>query len=194
MSGHDTPAVTVTARQESRWRCGVQFTGSPQSFPAGHWSADELERLRGDSMLVVIEAGQLGVPVKGVAGALPAAMSVEEILDAAVTALRQATPEEVRGFLKVMEEDPDIRAQIEAAIVDRAAAEAAADAEPTRHEKLVAGIGELEEGNEDHWTKDKRPQVSALEVATGLDDVSSDERDAAFEAWKVTAGRDLTGG
>ncbi|MDE0718559.1 MAG: hypothetical protein OXH64_11540 [Rhodospirillaceae bacterium] len=54
---HDTPAVTVTARQASRWRCGTEFTGTPQAFPAGHWSEEELERLRGDDLLVVAEGG-----------------------------------------------------------------------------------------------------------------------------------------
>ena len=68
------------------------------------------------------------------------------------------------------------------------------EAEPTRHERLVAAIGELEEGNKEHWTEGGQPDVFALRKATGIKDVSADERDAAFEAWKITAGSGLVGG
>ena len=194
MSGHDTPAVTVTARQESRWRCGVQFTGTPQSFPAGHWSADELERLRGDAMLVVIDAGQPGVPVRAAAGSLPAAMSVEEILDAAVTALRQATPEEARAFVARVGEDPDIRPKLETVLIAGTIEETDEETKPTRHDRLVAAIDTFEEGNKEHWTEGGQPDVFALRKASGLKDTSATERDAAFEAWKIVAGKDLVGG
>ena len=186
-----TPAVTVTARQASRWRCGVEFTDRPRRYPAGHWSEDELERLRADPQLVVAEGAGAD---PAAAGGQPTTPTVDAALDTALSALRQATPGQVRGFLQAMEDDPEIRAKIESAIVDRAAAEAEGEAEPTRREKIVAGIDLLEEGNKEHWTEGGQPDVFALRKATGLGDISAAERDEAFEAWKVHAGKELTGG
>ena len=178
-----TPAVTITARQASRWRCGVQFTDKPVNFPAGHWSEGQLVELRGDPQLVVVESS-VAAP-----GNIPSTPTVEAALKTALEALRQATPGQVEAFLRAAEADPDIRERIEAEVAaDRAAAE------PTRKERLVAGIGALEEGNKEHWTEDGRPDVFALRKAVGLKDVSAAERDAAFEAWKIAAGKELTGG
>ena len=193
-----TPAVTISARQDARWRCGVKHTPAAVSWEAGHWTEDQLAELKADPMLVVVEADGASLAAQAAAATAAEAQTtptVRAALDTALSALRRATPGEVRGFLQAMEEDPDIREKIEDAIAARAAAESTGgEAEPTRHERLVAAIGTLEDGNEDHWTKDKRPQVSALEAATGLDDVSAAERDAAFEAWKIVAGKELTGG
>ena len=44
-----------------------------------------------------------------------------------------------------------------------------------------AAIGQLDTGDESHWTKDGRPTVDALEALSGLASVSSTERDAAWE-------------
>lgn len=195
-----TPAVTITARQPSRWRCGVQFTGSPQSFPAGHWSEEQLEELRADAQLVVSE--EAGGARAGDAGGQPTTPTVQAALETALSALRQATPGQTQEFLQAMEDDPEIRAKIEGVIVARAATEAAAEkrepdagdagAEPAREQKIVAAIDGLEKGNKEHWTEGGKPDVFALRKATGLGDISAAERDAAHEAW--AEGKYLTGG
>lgn len=176
-----TPAVTVTARRGSRWRCGVEFTGRPASYPAGHWTEDELERLRADPQLVVADGAA--------ADGHPTTPTVDAALDAALSALRQATPGRVGEFLEAMERDPEIRGKIEDAIVARAGA--APDA--TRPQKILAAVGGLAPENPDHWNADgKTPSIKALEAATGFTDISAAERDAAHEAW--AEGKDLTGG
>ena len=187
-----TPAVTITARRPSRWRCGVEHTAEAVPYEAGHWTEEQLEALRADPELVVSE-GHVAPAVE--AGGIPTTPTVEAALDTALSALRRATPDQVRGFLEAMEEDPDIRAQVEAAIAARAAADGEkGDAEPTRVERLTAAIDELEEGNKEHWTEDGKPDTFALRKASGLGDASAAERDEAFEAWKIAAGKDLTGG
>ncbi|MDE2904499.1 MAG: hypothetical protein OXQ28_00275 [Acidobacteriota bacterium] len=183
-----TPAVTITARRPSRWRCGVEFTDRPADFPAGHWSEDQLRRLRADAELVVSEGA--GEAPADDAGTQPSTPTIQAALDTALSALRQATVDEVRAFVTRVGEDPDIRPKLEAVLV----AGTVEESEPTRHERLVAAIGELEGGNKEHWTEGGQPDVFALRKATGIKDVSADERDAAFEAWKITAGRDLVGG
>lgn len=54
-----TPSVTITARQESRWRCGVEHTGTPIVYDAGFWTEEQLQQLRADPRLLVIEHGDL---------------------------------------------------------------------------------------------------------------------------------------
>ncbi len=57
---HATPAVTVTARRDGFHRCGVPHPASPVEYPAGHWSEEQLERLRAEPMLVVADtAGEV---------------------------------------------------------------------------------------------------------------------------------------
>jgi hypothetical protein len=49
------PALTIQSVPPRFWRCGVLFTRAPQSFPAGHFSAEQVERLKAERMLVVEE-------------------------------------------------------------------------------------------------------------------------------------------
>lgn len=173
-----TPAVTIAARQASRWRCGVEFTDRAMEFPAGRWADDDLAQLRADPQLVVAETA--GADPAGAAGGQPATPTVEAALETALSALRQATPDQVWDFFRRMAEDPEIAPKI--------------DDQVDRQERLIVAIAGLEEGNEEHWTRDKRPQVSAIEAATGLRDVSAAERDAAWAEYLKAAGKDLTGG
>lgn len=57
---HATPAVTVTARRHGFHRCGVPHPASPVEYPAGHWSEEQLERLRAEPMLVVADTAPAG--------------------------------------------------------------------------------------------------------------------------------------
>ena len=44
---------------------------------------------------------------------------------------------------------------------------------------------DLTPGRDDHWTRAGKPEVAALRAATGLDDVSAAERDAAWAAFQA---------
>ena len=113
-------------------------------------------------------------PRASAAAAEPADPTHTAAYDAALEALRQAPADEVRGFLDRIAADAEIRAKAESAF-DRASA-------------ISAAIDGLEEGNEDHWTKDGRPEVKALKAATGLDDITAAERDAAWAAYQTQQG------
>ena len=175
-----TPPVTITARRASRWRCGFEFTDRPRTFGAGHLTEEQLSELRSDSQLVVaLGEGGAAEPAGGTAG--PATTpTVQAALDTALSALRRATPDEVREFFRRMADDPEIAAKV--------------DSEIDRQSRLIAAIPHLEEGNEAHWTKAGKPECRALEKATGFTDVSAAERDAAWEEYLKVAGKDLTGG
>ena len=118
----------------------------------------------------------------------PSTPTVEAALETALKALTRATPDQVVGFLQAMEDDPKIREKVETVVAARAQTAA------SRQEKLIAGIGKLEEGNKEHWTEDGRPDVFALRKASGVRDASAAERDEAFEEWKIHAGKDPAGG
>ncbi len=168
-----TPAVTIASRTESRWRCGVEHTSTPRAWPAGSWAHDDLERLRADPLLTVVETDAAADP--GAAGTGTPALSGPEILDAAIRVLRGASAVEVGEFVRAMAEDPEIAGKVERAMAEAEAGEAG----PTRHQKLVAAVRSLEEGNKAHWTKSGDARIEALEELTRLEDVSADERDAA---------------
>ena len=144
-----------------------------ESFPRGaglaHAGAEiDLPQDEADELI----AEGLVEPVSGDGpGRRPAAPTVDDILDAALSALRQATPDQVREFFRAMAADPEIAPKV--------------DNEVDRQEKLIAAIAGLEEGNEAHWTESGAPKVSALEAATGLADVTAAERDAAWEEYRA---------
>lgn len=92
--------------------------------------------------------------------------TVEATLAAALEALRRATPDQVREFFRTMADDEEIAAKI--------------DSEVSRQKKLIAAIAGLDPENRDHWIADGRPSTKAIEAATGLEEVSAAERDAAW--------------
>ena len=159
---HATPAVTVTARRDGFHRCGVPHPVSPVEYPAGHWSEEQLERLRAEPMLVVADTAD------GPAADVPA-----DVLDRALAALRAAPAGEVREFLKRLSEDPKIRAEIGFAA--------------GRRFRLVAAVAGLDPDNPDHFTRSGKPEVRALEAASGLTDVGAAERDAAWKDYRQAA-------
>ena len=179
-----TPAVTIASRTESRWRCGVEHTSTPRAWPAGSWADDELERLRGDPLLTVVETDAAADPAA--AGPGTQALSGPEILDAALRVLRGADAVEVGEFVRAMAEDPVIAGKVERAMEEAEAGETG----PTRHAQLVAAIRSLETGNKAHWTKSGDARIDALEAITGLEDVSAGERDAAQKEALAAQGDD----
>lgn len=94
----------------------------------------------------------------------------EAVLGGALDVLRRATPGRVREFFRAMANDEEIAAKI--------------DSEVSRQEKLIAAIVGLDPENRDHWIADGRPSTKAIEAATGLDEVSAAERDAAWEEFE----------
>lgn len=157
-----TPAVTVTARRDGFHRCGVPHPASPVEYPAGHWSEEQLERLRAEPMLVVADTAD------GPAADVPA-----KVLDCALAALRAAPADEVREFVKHLSEDPKTRAKIGVAA--------------GRRSQLIAAAAVLDPDNPDHFTRSGKPEIRALEAASGMTDVSAAERDAAWEDYRQAA-------
>ena len=90
---------------------------------------------------------------------------------------------------------PEVAAPLIAADVVADPMDTAADASPApaggaeggREADLHAAIAGLDLRSDDHWTRDGRPEVRALREATGLDDVSAAERDAAWAAYQEAA-------
>lgn len=56
---------------------------------------------------------------------------------------------------------------------------------PTKIDLLVQAIGELEDGNPDHFTTTGEPRVEVLEAFSGFDEVSSKERDEAWDRYNA---------
>ena len=154
---HETPAVRIAATRPGLWRCGRQHNTTPAVHPPGTFSREEIERLVAEPLLVVDVDPQPVQPDEGPAG----------ILEQALDAMRRASSGEIREFFRRMSEDRDIRARI--------------DSEVDRQSRLTVAISGLEHGNSDHWTDTGKPRVDALEAATGLQDVTAAERDAAWE-------------
>ena len=73
--------------------------------------------------------------------------------------------------------------------VSDAVSDAGNDSE--RQAALVAAIALLEPGREDRWTKAGKPEIRALEAASGLSGISAAERD---EAWDIAQARDPESG
>ena len=74
-------------------------------------------------------------------------------------------------------------------------AEAPLDADPEdtatgddRRLAILAAIAGLVPGNPDHWTKSGKPEVRALEAATGFGDISAAERDAVWTDHQAARG------
>lgn len=160
-----TPAVTIAARADSRWRCGVEHTSTPRPWPAGSWTPEQLELLVADPMLTVVETD--AVPAADDTGGQPTTPTVQAALDTALKALRNATPDEVRQFVTAMAEDGDIRAS--------------RHGETVPEDVIAAAIAVLVLGRDDgSWMKDGRPQVKAVEAAVGFD-ITAAQRDAGWE-------------
>lgn len=159
-----TPAVTISARREEGfWCCGVKHEATPRTWPAGHWSEEQLLELREQAYLNVAETDGAPAPDPG----LPSTPTVAAALEQALSALRRATPAQIRDFIRGLADDPEVSARIDAAI-DIAA-------------HLIIAIGELEPGNPDHFTKDGKPRTDALEAVLGdAAEVSASDRDAAW--------------
>ena len=151
-----TPAVTITATRDGFWRCGVAHPASPVDHPEGRWTGEELERLRAEPRLVVVDTADK--PADGNAAA---------VLDRAFEALRAGAPGDVQAFLARLAEDPEIRARAEAGTGLR--------------EALVEAIRRLDRDDKTLWTQSGAPKVEALEAVLGVD-VAADERDAAWAA------------
>ena len=185
-----TPAVTISALQDSRWRCGVEHTPTPVDWPPGRWSNDELARLCDDPQLVVIvhdepeDAGseppvltqaqiarlrELTPGQIDAALAPPSTPTVQAALDRALSALRRATPGEVRAFFRAMTADPEIAAGVESGT--------------GRREKLIAALTGMEIVPGENATRAGIPTVAALEALVGFD-IVADERDAAWEEFR----------
>ena len=60
-----TPPLTISARQSSRWRCGVEHRAQAVRYEAGHWTPEQLAALRADPQLVVVELDDAAPPAPG---------------------------------------------------------------------------------------------------------------------------------
>ncbi len=162
-----TPSITISAHRDGYRRLGVAHSEAPRIWPAGHWNKEEIEILRSDPGLVVVDAGA----EVAASGKAPATPTVEAALADAVSALRQATPAEIRNFFKAVSDDNDLQEKIESAM--------------NRTEVLFTAIARLDPENPDHFTKGGKPEVRALEKASGLSDVTAAERDDVWEDYQT---------
>ena len=53
---------------------------------------------------------------------------------------------------------------------------------------IRTAIGKLEPGKKTHWTADGRPEVAALKKVGGLEEISAEERDVAWEMIQAGVG------
>lgn len=143
---------------------------SPVEYDRFYAAGETIEMETGEAAQL-LEAGVICDPEDPRAAALAdGPVDEETVVDRAIDAIRQAPPAAVRAFFDRLGQDPDIRAKL--------------DGEATRRQQLLDAIDGLEEGNEAHWTKSGKPEVRALQEATGLDGVSAAERDAAWAAFQ----------
>ncbi|MCY4548127.1 MAG: hypothetical protein OXC28_07155 [Defluviicoccus sp.] len=154
----NTPAVTITAKRDGFFRCGLAHPGTPTAYEPGRWSGDELDRLRAEPMLVVVPTADM-----------PAGEGAAAALDRAIAVLREAPAGAVREFFRRISDDQAIRAKLETEI--------------ERQTALIAAIDELDPDNREHFTAAGKPKTDALEEAAGLRDVTAAERDAAWEEY-----------
>lgn len=54
---------------------------------------------------------------------------------------------------------------------------------PTRMDLLVDAIGQMEDGNPDHFRKDGKPYVEMLRTFSGVEDATAEEASAAFDRY-----------
>ena len=100
--------------------------------------------------------------------ALPTPPTVEAALDTAFEALHQATPDQVREFVRSIADSPDLAA--------------ACGGLATPEDAIAAACQALRRGRDKaSWTASGVPTVEAVESLIGLD-VSAAERDAAWTA------------
>ena len=165
MTGHDTPALRIASTRPGLWRCGVQHPAEAVIHPAGTFSAEEVERLQAEPALVVDVVDGDGRPEGGVAAPAPSSLAASM-----VEALGHLSAEQLARLSGMTPEEIDIALGL---------AEPAAGA-PGRKERIAAAAAALDPENPDHWNADgTTPSIRALEAATGLDDISADERDEA---------------
>ena len=159
------PAVTISARGDGRWRCGVHHTPRAVDYPPGRWTDDEIRRLQGDPELVVVVHGE-GTEDPG---------DAPGIFVQAIEALRTADPSEIRAFFKAIGEDPELQAKIEH-VMDETA-------------QGVIAIGRLDPSSPEHFTQSGVPRTEALEVLLDRP-VSADQRDAWWEDFQEAQGKE----
>lgn len=185
----NTPALRIACTRPGLWRAGIQHPAGPVDHPAGAFTEEQIEQLLAEPALVVDIVGEAR-------GAEPPSLT-----SAQIARLRELTPEELDSALA----PPTVQAALDAALsaMGRATADEAgkffqgleasgwnlaSKLKLSRQERLVEAIGELEPGDDAHWTKSGLPEVRALQAATGLEGVSASERDAAWEAHLEAAG------
>ena len=62
------------------------------------------------------------------------------------------------------------------------------DAELNRETRIYIAVSHLRRDNSEAWTQSGIPAIRHLESVTGYDDISGDERDAAWERYKEEHG------
>ena len=214
MTGPDdrpaTPAVEIAAHRESRWRCGVEHKARARLWPAGSWTAEQLEQLKADPRLTVIEYRPGDAPPGEAVDLEDFTMGLDDLvrqaeqmedLDLAllmghIGAMaydRQISQETMEQARDLLEANNILSTEAKTDAGGGASQEApAGDPEKkdppmsTRHERLVAGCKQVPLGDPKNWTKSGKPQVDALYRASNVTDITAAERDAA---WKVAQGQ-----
>ena len=174
MTGHDTPPLRIASTRPGLWRCGVQHPAEAVIHPAGTFSAEQVERLRAEPALVVDVVDGDGRPEGGAAAPAPSSLAASM-----VEALGHLSAEQLARLSGMTPEEIDVALGL--AEPQTPAAEGGGGRE--RKQLIAAAAAALDPENPDHWNADgTTPSIKALEAATGLDDISADERDEAHAA------------
>ena len=153
----DTPALRIACSSASPgglWRCGVQHPKGPVDHPAGTFTAEQVERLEAEPLLVVTRLDGNAPPPAG-------APADGGLVDLGLGHLTEAHQERLRGMTG---DEIDL----------------ALDVSGERRAAIRLAVADLvSDGDPKDRTKDGVPKVDAVERRLGFD-ISAAERDNAW--------------
>ena len=174
----DGPSLTVTAKREGFRRAGRAWSTTPQTVPIAELTEEQLDALRADPNLVVVEHGT-DLPREGEdgddnprrepssgAGAADGKPATEGV---------DPSPPPAGGGGEPPPDTPPVRTTAQAKRALNTGAPA------SKHDVIVKAIGRLDPNDKTLWGRDGKPKVAGIEKVAGID-VTAAMRDAAWDA------------
>ncbi|MYE14558.1 MAG: DNA replication initiation control protein YabA [Gammaproteobacteria bacterium] len=179
----------ITADADNFWRAGRQWHTTPVVVDIAEFTDDQWELLEADPAITIVDLDPDDPRQPAGLGPVEVDAAQYEALQERVRVLDKHNEQLVEENVRLTRELEELRATIagraDAAEAAPAAAEAAPAAvhHPTREERIQGAIATaLEADGPELRTKTGRPVLSRVREISGLDDVSSAERDAAWAA------------